>query len=73
MLKEPNTIKFTLEKVLPKSIYYKFLKFAQKWNQGTIPPMPTIVGDNLNHLFLQDILNLQELLGPELPCLKERI
>ena len=73
LLKEPNTIKFTLEQVLPKSIYSKFLKFAQKWNQGGIPPIPTIVEDNLKHLFLQDILNLQELLGPELPWLKERI
>ena len=71
LLKEPNTIKLTLEQILPKSIYYKFLKFARKWNQGSIPPIPTTVENNLKHLFLQDILNLQELLGRELPWFKD--
>ncbi|NEQ41448.1 MAG: hypothetical protein F6K40_36755 [Okeania sp. SIO3I5] len=73
LLKEQNTIKFTLEQVLPKSIYYKFLKFSKKWNQSSILPIPTLVEDNLKHLFLQDILNFQELLGIELPCLKDGI
>ncbi len=73
LLKEPNTIKLTLEKVLPKDKYYKIFKFAQKWNQGSIPPIPTTVADNLKHLFLEDILNLQELLGRELPWLKDGI
>lgn len=72
-LKEPNEIKLTLEKVLPKGRYYKFLKLAQKWNKGSIPPIPPTVKDSLKQLFRNDILNLQELLGREIPWLTDEM
>ncbi|MGB3511941.1 MAG: sulfotransferase [Microcoleaceae cyanobacterium] len=67
LLQEPNPIKSTLENILPEGRYYKLLKFGKKWNQNTIPAIPTVFKNELKQLFAEDILNLQELLGRKLP------
>ncbi|NEN89698.1 MAG: sulfotransferase [Okeania sp. SIO3H1] len=73
LLKEPNAIKLTLEKALPRKTYNKALKFFHKSNKGAIPPIPTTVKDDLKQLFRKDILNLQELLGRQIPWLTDEI
>ncbi|MDY7003061.1 MAG: hypothetical protein SWX82_03560 [Cyanobacteriota bacterium] len=73
LLKEPNAIKLTLEKVLPKDTYNKTLKFFHKSNKGAIPSIPTTVKDDLKQLFRKDILNLQQLLGREILWLTDEM
>ena len=66
LLNEPNRIRSSFQRVLPKPVYNWIVSYGNRWNRIPIVPMATENRQNLKGLFREDIAKLQSLIDRDL-------
>ncbi len=66
LLNSSNRLGSDLKRLLPKTLYKRFIFYSNRWNSIPVPPMASDIRERLKALFREDIIKLQDLIRRDL-------
>jgi hypothetical protein len=69
LLRRPNRVKKEIGRIIPFKVKYKMVELLLRWNRKSIqyPPMAPEIKAELRARFRDDVIELEEIIGRELP------